>query len=159
MGRSGSGKSSLLRALGNLWNSGSGKIHSPMRDDMLFLPQRPYMILGSLRDQLLYPTDRKDVSDEQLQAVLNEVNLPYLVKRIGGFDTVLSFADVLSLGEQQRVAFARLLVTRPKFAILDEATSALDAANEEHLYTMLKQSGTTFVSVGHRASLIKYHAN
>ncbi|HEY9772623.1 MAG TPA: ABC transporter ATP-binding protein/permease [Planktothrix sp.] len=158
MGRSGSGKSSLLRALGSLWNSGTGTIHRPSQNDMLFLPQRPYMILGSLRDQLLYPSTT-GVSDEDLQSILEEVNLPDLVKRVGGFDTVLSFADVLSLGEQQRVAFARLLLTKPKYAILDEATSALDAANEEHLYTMLKNSGTTFVSVGHRPSLIKYHTN
>lgn len=159
MGPSGSGKSSLLRAEAGLWHAGSGTIHHPSMGDTLFLPQRPYMILGSLRDQLLYPHVSTDVTDEQLQAVLNAVNLPDLAKRVGGFNTVLSFADVLSLGEQQRVAFARLLLAKPKCAILDEGTSALDEDNEEHLYRMLQASGTTYISVGHRPSLRKYHHN
>ncbi len=124
---------------------------------MLFLPQRPYMVLGTLRDQLLYPQLDGQVSEEQLRQVLQQVHLSDLPERIGGFDVELDFADVLSLGEQQRLAFARLLLTRPRYAILDEATSALDLANEQRLYQVLKSSGTTYISVGHRPSLLQYH--
>lgn len=159
MGPSGCGKSSLLRAIGGLWNSGTGSIVRPALGEMLFLPQRPYMVLGSLRSQLLYPHTAAEVSDEELQKVLVKANLPDLASRVGGFDTVLNWSDVLSLGEQQRLAFARLLLTKPRYAILDEATSALDVKNEEQLYHLLKSSDTTYVSVGHRPTLIEYHEN
>jgi putative ATP-binding cassette transporter len=157
VGPSGSGKSSLLRGIAGLWNSGEGKIVRPGLSELMFLPQRPYMILGTLRSQLLYPHNRTDVTDEDLRKVLAEVNLATLPERVGGFDTELHFADVLSLGEQQRLAFARLLLTNPRYAILDEATSALDVANEEHLYKLLLGTSTTVISVGHRPTLIKYH--
>ncbi len=157
MGRSGVGKSSLLRGLAGLWNSGTGRIIHPDLGEMMFLPQKPYMILGSLREQVLYPNEDATVSDAEILSVLDQVNLPDLAKRVGGLDTVLHWGDVLSLGEQQRLAFARLLMARPKYAILDEATSALDVPNEEHLYGLLKASGTTYVSVGHRPTLTKYH--
>jgi len=157
MGRSGRGKSSLLRAIAGLWTAGSGTIERPAIDKVFFLPQRPYMMLGTLRAQLLYPFADSTVSDEQLEEILHTVNLPDLIKHSGGLDAELNWADALSLGEQQRVAFARLLVSRPKFAILDEATSALDAENEAHLYETLAKIGTRFISVGHRPSLRKYH--
>lgn len=157
MGRSGRGKSSLLRAIAGLWRAGSGTIERPEIDKVFFLPQRPYMTLGTLREQLLYPFAKTDVSDAQLEEILRTVNLPDLIKHSGGLDVELNWADALSLGEQQRVAFARLLVSRPKFAILDEATSALDAENEAHLYETLTKIGTKFISVGHRPSLRKYH--
>ncbi|MBE9159541.1 ABC transporter ATP-binding protein/permease [Nodosilinea sp. LEGE 06152] len=157
VGPSGCGKSSLLRAIAGLWHSGSGTIHRPDLDDILFLPQKPYMILGSLRDQLLYPHTHQDVDDAALQAALATVNLADLADRFGGFDTVEEWGDVLSLGEQQRLTFARILLNQPKFAILDEATSALDLANEAKLYDHLRHTGTTFVSVGHRESLHDYH--
>jgi putative ATP-binding cassette transporter len=126
---------------------------------MLFLPQRPYMPLGTLREQLLYPKSSSDVSDEELQRLLAAVNLTDLSKRVGGFETVLNWTDVLSLGEQQRLAFARLLLAKPRYAILDEATSALDQANEANLYRQLRELGTTYISVGHRTSLTQYHTN
>ncbi len=157
MGPSGSGKSSLLRAIGGLWTGGSGEINRPTLDQMLFLPQRPYMPLGSLREQLLYPMGDSNTSDEELQAMLERVHLPDLARRVGGFDTVMNWPFVLSLGEQQRVAFARLLLARPQYAILDEATSALDVANEQHLYGELQQLGTTYISVGHRPTLKQFH--
>lgn len=157
VGQSGTGKSSLLRAIAGLWNNGTGRIVRPKLEDMLFLPQRPYMLLGSLRSQLLYPDASQEVSDEKLYEVLKQVNLANLPERVGGFDVVLDWADILSLGEQQRLAFARLLLTQPRYAILDEATSALDIKNEERLYQQLQETGTTFVSVGHRSSLLKYH--
>ncbi|MBO1347340.1 MAG: ABC transporter ATP-binding protein/permease [Hormoscilla sp. GUM202] len=157
VGHSGVGKSSLLRAIAGLWNSGTGLLVRPPLDEILFLPQRPYMILGTLRDQLLYPQTDRTLPDVELQAVLERVNLADLAERLGGFDTELDWDDVLSLGEQQRLAFARLLLTKPDYAILDEATSALDLQNEASLYQQLQESATTYISVGHRASLLKYH--
>ncbi len=156
-GPSGAGKSSVLRAIAGLWNAGEGVIARPPLAEMLFLPQRPYMVLGSLREQLLYPHLDREATEEELRAILERVNLADLPDRVGGFDAVLDWSHLLSLGEQQRLAFARLLLSRPRYAVLDEATSALDAANEEKLYRLLRESGTTYVSVGHRSSLLKYH--
>ncbi|WP_017296621.1 ABC transporter ATP-binding protein/permease [Nodosilinea nodulosa] len=157
VGPSGCGKSSLLRAIAGLWHSGSGTIHRPALDNILFLPQRPYMILGTLREQLLYPHTQQNVEDSALQTALETVNLANLAERFGGFDAIEEWGDVLSLGEQQRLTFARILLNQPDFAILDEATSALDLANEAKLYEHLRHSGTTYVSVGHRESLNAYH--
>ncbi|MCL1467475.1 ABC transporter ATP-binding protein/permease [Argonema galeatum] len=157
MGVSGCGKSSLLRAIAGLWNSGTGTIVRPNLSEMLFLPQRPYMILGTLRNQLIYPSNESQLNDDQLRRVLEQVGLPNLVERFGSLDVEQDWSDVLSLGEQQRVAFARLFITRPRYAILDEATSALDIKNEENLYQHLMKTGTTYISVGHRPTLVKYH--
>jgi putative ATP-binding cassette transporter len=157
VGQSGAGKSSLLRAIAGLWDSGTGRLARPELGEMLFLPQRPYMILGSLRSQLLYPNSSSEVDEEKLRHVLASVNLADLPERLGGFDADLDWAEILSLGEQQRLAFARLLLTEPRYAILDEATSALDLDNEQYLYEQLQATKTTFVSVGHRVSLVKYH--
>ncbi len=157
VGQSGSGKSSLLRVIAGLWDSGSGSIIRPPMDDILFLPQRPYMLLGTLRSQLLYPNMDRAVPDDDLLRLLDTVNLPDLAQRSGGLDAELDWEKVLSVGEQQRLVFARVLLTRPRYAILDEATSALDVANEENLYGQLARSGTTMVSVGHRPTILKYH--
>jgi vitamin B12/bleomycin/antimicrobial peptide transport system ATP-binding/permease protein len=157
MGPSGCGKSSLLRAIAGLWKAGKGTIVRPPLDHILFLPQRPYMVLGTLRDQLLYPNTHLEVDDQRLKQVLEQVNLADLDERFGGFDAKQDWADVLSLGEQQRLTFARLLLNKPNYAILDEATSALDLDNEERLYQQLKALNTTFLSVGHRATLANYH--
>lgn len=157
MGPSGCGKSSLLRAIAGLWNAGAGKIMRPKPNQILFLPQRPYMIMGTLRDQLLYPNTELEVEDQHLKQVLEQVNLADLDERFGGFDAEREWADVLSLGEQQRLTFARLLLNKPDYAILDEATSALDLDNEERLYQNLSAIGATFLSVGHRSSLANHH--
>ena len=157
VGNSGSGKSSLLRAIAGLWNAGTGQIIRPALSDMMFLPQRPYMVLGSLRSQLLYPNPDNDISESKMRDILEEVNLAELPERVGGFEIELDWANVLSLGEQQRLAFARLLLSLPNYVILDEATSALDLANEKNLYQQLKAKGTTLISVGHRPSLLQYH--
>jgi vitamin B12/bleomycin/antimicrobial peptide transport system ATP-binding/permease protein len=156
-GPSGCGKSSLLRSIIGLWDAGTGTIGRPPLDQMLFLPQRPYMVLGTLRDQILYPKMDLDVEDAQLQQILMQVNLPDLEQRQGGFDATKNWAEVLSLGEQQRLIFARLLLNKPSYAILDEATSALDPENERLLYQQLQASGMTFLSIGHRESLSNYH--
>ncbi len=157
MGTSGCGKSSLLRAIAGLWNSGTGAIFRPELNKMLFLPQRPYMIIGTLREQLVYPSIEKNLTETELQNILNMVNLPHLAEKFGGFEIEKDWGEVLSLGEQQRVAFARILINQPQYAILDEATSALDADNEANLYKHLLETNTTFISVGHRESLRTYH--
>jgi vitamin B12/bleomycin/antimicrobial peptide transport system ATP-binding/permease protein len=156
-GPSGCGKSSLLRAIVGLWDAGTGKIIRPPLSQMLFLPQRPYMVLGTLRDQMLYPHMDAEVEDSYLSKILIQVNLPNLEQQHGGFHTEQNWGQVLSLGEQQRLIFARLLINKPRYAILDEATSALDTQNEKQLYQQLRDSGMTFLSVGHRETLIDYH--
>ncbi|MBP5974295.1 ABC transporter ATP-binding protein/permease [Brasilonema sp. CT11] len=157
VGPSGRGKSSLLRAIAGLWNAGTGRLVRPSLEEVLFLPQRPYIILGTLREQLLYPNTNRQMSDAELEEVLRQVNLQNLLTRIESFDTEVPWENILSLGEQQRLAFARLLITHPNFTILDEATSALDLTNEGYLYEQLQSTKTTFISVGHRESLFNYH--
>lgn len=154
MGESGCGKSSLLRVLAGLWNSGTGVVIRSELKEILFLPQRPYMILGTLREQLLYTNPKNNIRDEELYQILQTVKLSHLGDLLSVEKT---WNDFLSLGEQQRLAFARILLRKPKYAILDEATSALDVHNEEHLYRLLLETGTTFISVGHRPNLKKYH--
>lgn len=157
VGPSGRGKSSLLRAIAGLWNAGTGRLVRPPLEEVLFLPQRPYIILGTLREQLLYPNTSRQMTDAELKEVLQQVNLQNLLSRVDGFDTEVPWENILSIGEQQRLAFARLLVTHPRFTILDEATSALDLKNEGSLYQQLQATKTTFISVGHRESLFDYH--
>ncbi|MGD1898838.1 MAG: ABC transporter ATP-binding protein/permease [Phormidesmis sp.] len=158
MGPSGCGKSSLMRAIAGLWRSGTGTILRPNIQDLLFLPQKPYMVLGNLRAQMLYPYPNAQVTDEQLTAVLQQVNLPDLAERYDkGFDTLEEWSDVLSLGEQQRLSFARVLIHQPAYTILDEATSALDRTNEEQLYRHLSEAKAAYISVGHRESLEQHH--
>ena len=158
MGPSGTGKSSLLRTIAGLWNTGGGSITRPPLARMMFLPQRPYMVQGSLRDQLLYPGQNEELTTEQITAVLHEVNLADVGDRVDGdFDRSADWTNILSLGEQQRLSFARLLLRKPAIAFLDEATSALDEPNEEQLYHLLRSIRLTFISVGHRSTLKLYH--
>ena len=157
MGASGSGKSSILRVMAGLWHTGSGEVQRPADPDMLFLPQQPYLAPGSLREQLLYPHVGRPISDEELLQWLERVNLPTLADRFGGLNVVLDWAKVLSVGEQQRMAFARALLAKPRYVLLDEATSALDAANEERLYGQLAALSITPISVSHRPAVLGYH--
>lgn len=156
IGASGGGKSSLLRAIAGLWDSGNGTIIRPPLNEIFFLPQRPYMIIGSLRNQLQYPNDNK-CTDEELLEVLDDVNLADLPERFGSLDIEADWGKILSLGEQQRVAFARVLIAKPRYVILDEATSALDSKNEDKLYQKLLESGATLISVSHRLNILKFH--
>jgi putative ATP-binding cassette transporter len=157
VGQSGVGKSSLLRAIAGLWTQGSGEILRPALQEIYFLPQKPYMLIGSLRDQLLYPRMEQLIPEDELRRVLQSVNLADLPERSGGFEAELSWADVLSIGEQQRLAFARLIINRPEFAVLDEATSALDSENEALLYRKLQEMNIHYISVGHRSSILEFH--
>jgi len=156
-GPSGCGKTSLLRAIVGLWNSGTGTIVRPSDEQILFLPQRPYMILGSLRSQLLYPRSETTVSNDRLIEVLKMVNLGHLAECAESLDSELDWSKVLSMGEQQRLSFARLLLIKPKYAILDETTSALDRVNEENLYRLFEGTTTALISVTHHPAVLRYH--
>jgi putative ATP-binding cassette transporter len=158
-GDSGCGKSSLLRAIAGLWNTGSGVIHHPPLEDFFFLPQQPYLQSGTLRSQLIYPSAQSSLSDEQLLDILEQVHLPQLAERVGGLDAVHDWEKLLSVGEQQRLAFGRVLVHEPSIVILDEATSALDSGNEASLYGRLRDSGTTLISIAHRAAVLRHHTH
>lgn len=156
-GPSGAGKSSLLRVIAGLWHTGSGSVVRPAGPDMLFLPQHPYLPLGDLRAQLLYPQTERDISDAELLQWLAAVNLPDLADRFGGLHAELDWGKVLSVGEQQRLAFARALLTKPRYLLLDEATSALDADNEQRLYSQLAGLSITPISVSHHDAIRGFH--
>jgi putative ATP-binding cassette transporter len=158
-GESGCGKSSLLRAIAGLWCRGSGTIHHPPAQDCFFLPQQPYLQPGTLRSQLLYPAGETALSDAQLLRILDQVHLPRLAERAGGLDAVQDWDKLLSVGEQQRLAFARVLVHAPRIVFLDEATSALDSANESALYALLRARGATLVSIAHRPAVLRHHTH
>lgn len=157
VGQTGVGKSSLLRAMAGLWRRGTGTMVMPPIEDAMFLPQRPYMILSDLRAQLLYPRGRKDITDTELQVILERVCLPDLLQKHGGLNVVRDWAKVLSLGEQQRIGFARVLISQAHYVFLDEATSAVDIPTEALLYALLREAGTTYVSVGHRETILHFH--
>lgn len=157
VGPSGCGKSSLLRALAGLWGAGSGSIERPKADEVLFIPQNAYMVPGNLRDQLCYPSVHHTVTDKELTATLEKVNLPGLIDRCGGLDAELDFDKILSVGERQRVAFARVLLQNPRYALLDEASSALDPENEAAIFKQLIATSTTLISVSHHKELVNYH--
>ena len=158
MGPSGTGKSSVLRTIAGLWYGGGGSLERPAANHLMFLPQRPYMVEGSLREQLLYPYPDRGVPDEEIRKVVADVNLSEVFARVDDdLNRVLDWSNVLSLGEQQRMAFARLFLRKPQFAFLDEATSALDEDNQRELYQRVRNSDIGFISVGHRTTLIRHH--
>lgn len=157
IGQTGVGKSSLLRAMAGLWTRGSGTMTMPDTDVTMFVPQKPYMILGDLRSQLLYPNGDPAISEEEIQAVLERVCLPGLIEKNGGLHAERDWSKVLSLGEQQRISFARIILSKPQYVFLDEATSAMDIPTESKVYETLQETGCTFVSVGHRQTILKFH--
>ena len=158
MGASGTGKSSIMRTIAGLWPSGPGLLERPALHHLMFLPQRPYMVPGTLRDQLRYPAHSQGPNDAEIRRVIESVNLSEVLTRVDGdLDRVIDWTNVLSLGEQQRVAFARLFLRCPKFVFLDEATSALDEDNQRLIYQLIMRSGIGFISVGHRETLVPFH--
>lgn len=158
-GQSGIGKSSFLRAVAGLWSDGSGHVEL-CREGSFFMPQKPYMFIGSLREQLLYPQlGAGTLDDTALEAAMREVNLGYLLEYHGLGDTK-EWSTLLSLGEQQRINFARVLLQRDiRVALIDEGTSACDPANEAHLYNLLRSRLQSYISVGHRPALRRYHTH
>jgi putative ATP-binding cassette transporter len=128
-------------------------------EDFFFLPQQPYLQVGTLRSQLIYPSAQSSLSDEELLEILEQVHLPQLAERAGGLDAVRDWEKILSVGEQQRLAFGRVLVHEPRIVILDEATSALDSGNEASLYRRLRDSGATLISIAHRAAVLRHHTH
>ena len=158
MGASGTGKSSLLRTIAGLWQSGGGSVERPQLNHLMFLPQRPYMVQGNLKEQVVYPQNDEGTDDEVIREALRKVNFSELVDRVGGdFNRVVDWTNVLSLGEQQRVSFARIFLHKPVLAFLDESTSSLDEQNERLLYQNLQELGISFVSVGHNSTLKEFH--
>ena len=158
-GASGCGKSSLLRAIAGLWRTGEGVVHHPPLEEVFFLPQRPYMQPGTLRSQMMYPARETTLTDAELLQMLRDVQLPDLAERVGGLDARRDWEKQLSMGEQQRLAFARVLVRQPRVVILDEATSALDSANETLLYARLRGSGASLISIAHRPAVLAHHTH
>jgi putative ATP-binding cassette transporter len=156
-GRSGTGKTTLLRSLAELWPFTSGTLTRPCGpNETMFLSQMPYVPLGDLRAVVAYPCEEGTITDADLRQTMARVALPHLVDRL---DEVQDWAKVLSPGEQQRVAFARILLTRPKAAFLDEATSALDEGLEMMLYQLVRSElpDTILVSVSHRKTVEQHH--
>jgi putative ATP-binding cassette transporter len=155
-GASGSGKSTLFRALAGIWPFGKGQVHVPAGARVLFLPQKPYIPIGTLRDAVKYPNERSKATDAEIIAALEATQLGHLAVRL---DEVAHWSNMLSGGEQQRLAVARALVFKPDWLFLDEATASLDEPMEAQIYTELKQRlpTTTIVSIGHRPTLRRWH--
>ncbi len=155
-GPSGAGKSTLLRAIAGLWPHGSGRVELPAGGRLMFLPQKPYLPMGDLRTVVSYPAPAEGFSDEELRAALADCGLGRLTGRL---DEERYWAQELSPGEQQRLAFARMLLQKPGWLFLDEATSAVDEAGEMELYALLRERlpRAAVLSVGHRRSLLPFH--
>jgi putative ATP-binding cassette transporter len=155
-GPSGAGKSTLFRALAGIWPYWKGRIKLPKGARLLFLPQKPYLPIGSLKHAVTYPDEASRHSAEEIKEALRAVGLEHLANDLERSE---NWAQVLSGGEQQRLAFARALLNRPDWLFLDEATSSLPEDAQDALYRLLKErlKGTTIVSIGHRASLAQHH--
>eukprot|EP01114_Cavostelium_apophysatum_P013429 TRINITY_DN3254_c0_g1_i1.p1 TRINITY_DN3254_c0_g1~~TRINITY_DN3254_c0_g1_i1.p1 ORF type:complete len:733 (+),score=209.45 TRINITY_DN3254_c0_g1_i1:91-2289(+) len=161
-GPNGSGKSSLFRVIGELWPIHSGTLTKPRAEDFLFVPQKPYQVLGTLRDQVIYPHSveqmrQAGVTDLDLERLLDVVDPTGIIKKQWNWDEVKDWINTFSGGQKQRVAMARLFYHRPLFAILDECTSAVSDEVEGKIYETCKQLGITLFTVSHRPQLKRYH--
>ncbi|KAI7642932.1 ABC transporter transmembrane region 2, partial [Hortaea werneckii] len=169
-GPNGAGKSAVSRIIAGLWPTYRGLTSRPRQigqDGIMFLPQRPYLSPGTLRDQVIYPHTELDMresassgrhtTDADLETILSEAKLPYLPSREGGWDTRKNWKDVLSGGEKQRLSLARLLYHEPRYAIIDEGTSAVSSDVEGLHYETCKRKGITLITISTRASLKRYH--
>jgi putative ATP-binding cassette transporter len=155
-GPSGAGKSTLFRVLAGIWPYWKGQISLPKGAKLLFLPQRPYLPLGTLKHAVSYPQDAANVTDDDARAALSAVGLGHLKDELARDE---SWAQTLSGGEQQRLAIARALINRPDWLFMDEPTASLPDAAQAELYALLKERlpGATLVSIGHRESLDRFH--
>lgn len=164
-GSNGVGKSAIARIVAGLWPVYRGLVSRPRNfgtDGIMFIPQRPYLSIGTLRDQVIYPHSEMDMmdngrTDSELRSVLEEVHLGYLPDREGGWDCRKEWKDVLSGGEKQRMGMARLMYHEPHYAFIDEGTSAVSSDVEGLLYERAKAKGITLITISTRASLKKYH--